>query len=650
MSFYPGSTTLPPEASTSTAAAPPTKRVSKACEPCRVRRVRCDGGTPCNRCTAAGGLVCTYRLKARPSRRPRLIRPYPLAPSQHCNDAEDPPVPGMRGVEADLERLYRERTGTRISLALPDVDTHPSLALTTPLPSLPSVSNVEAEALCDVFVRDVLPFFSFLSPSRLRQLVQRHREMPSTLTADQLALLYTVYSLGYLRRAIFGQGIDVGPVVIAPTDARADVAFFRHALELAQDASSITALQALLLLQLYSMVSASVSTTRHLISKICYAVQELGLLEQNTASAYPPECDAPSLLFYAVWSDVYYAGLSGYPPFLRDVDMTLLAAAAENGGIVGPAMAQLVLLEANLLREGHENPRRLRDPLLVLQHDAKLFAFLKEFGSQANDCSNMASSFTTVHYHFQCLLLRAPSSTDPILGLSSLAVLSQSAVHLLQHYVRVFTTTRYINAAWPVLARVVAAGHAVLQALWHGSIVRLEADSAMTKVLWLLERLGVRWAEAAAVAHGNFVKLMTVLELDLSTTLDYSNTVPDAAATSSSSPAPASDPTLPAAAHSVPQPAPEDLRTAAAAGAAAYETFFNLHISTSDAAGDSGTGVESGCAGDADGGSGVDELGGAGPTLGLVQGEMQDFWDTLPGWGGATGADEALAQLGWWQT
>lgn len=501
-----------------------------------------------------------------------------------------------------------------ISLALPDVDTHPALALDTPLPLLPTVSDPVLAALCETFVHEVLGMFSSMSADRIYKLEQRRRDLPSTVTTEQRALLYAIYAMGYLRQASTLRATDdTLPVPIDPSLARIDVAYFRHALDLVQVPASPTALEALNVLLLFALSTASIRTTRQVMSKLCYGVQELGLHKQvrlavalearrgaftasksadldlllllllrpqATAEAYPAEYSTSSILFMIVWNDTYLAGLTGQAPFLRDVDMALLTDAPDSGGIVAPGMAQLVKQEADLLREAHANPARLRsDAQLVLAHDARLFAFLKEHGSSTDDYQNMVNRFTQTQcvssssfalescsaaraswltrssplllhlplfgalpslllaldhplpstssilavlhpfrrsYHFLRLLVRAPSSTDPVLGPSSLSILSRSAMHLLRHYEQTFRQTRYNNVVWPVLVRVVGAGHAVLQALWHGEIVRVEAEEAMAKVVWLVDKLRVRWDVAAAQAAANFTALCAALGASLS--------------------------------------------------------------------------------------------------------------------------------------
>ncbi|GAA5993624.1 hypothetical protein JCM10908_000647 [Rhodotorula pacifica] len=501
------------------------KRISKACEACRVRRTKCDGNQPCSKCTEAGGIECAYRARARPTRQLRMHRPLaPVGPASTPGSAENdevemPRPQGMRAVEVDLERQCEAVTGTPISLALPDIGTHPLLALETPLPPPPDPHADLSESLCATFVRDILPFFDFLSLTRLNQLVRRHRDLPGSLSDDQLALLYAVYAMGYLRQVTYATSADSERVPVAgeallpidPSVRRLDVTYFRHAVELVKLPSTVTALQSLIVLQLYCMAAASLATTRQLVGKLCYCVQELGLLQPATASAYPAESGTAALGFYVVFTDVSWAGLTGEPPFLSGFDADLFTNAAGTGGIVAPAIGELILLEAEVLAAGRNTPSRLTDPTYVLSLEARLHGFLQRFGSQTNDCSTMTSYFATKHYHFLRLLIRAPSAADPILGISSLAVLARSATLLLQHYESIFLTTRYINCAWTVFARIVGAGHVVLQTLWRGEMVRLEAAELMGKVLWFLGKLETRWTETAALARKNFLTLMDAL-------------------------------------------------------------------------------------------------------------------------------------------
>lgn len=452
-----------------------------------------------------------------------------------------------------------------ISLVLPDVGTHPLLSLDTPLPPPPDPSGDLNESLCTTFTRDILPFFDFLSPARLNQLVRRHRELPASLTDDQLAFLYAIYAMGYLRQVTYATSADPERVPVAgeallpmdPSVQRLDVTYFRHAIELVKLPSTVTALQALIILQLYCMAAASLATTRQVVGKLCYCVQELGLLHPVSESArsfvIPKTCSADVFVTNAGDGGSVPCGeWHCRPRILRHLHRCLL------GGL-DRRVALPDRLRPRALRQrgwerwyrcaghgrthparGGSSRRREEHPVAALRSDLCAIArstpalvpaavWIADERLQYNDgilcdetvrapigetacvprlkltCADLDS------YHFLRLLIRAPSAADPTLGISSLAILARSATLLLQHYERIFLTTHYVNCAWTVFARIIGAGHVVLQAVWRGEMIRLEAADLMGKVLWFLDKLETRWTETAAVARKNFLTLMDAL-------------------------------------------------------------------------------------------------------------------------------------------
>lgn len=82
-------------------------------------------------------------------------------------------------------------------------------------------------------------------------------------------------------------------MTIDPESPRPDIAYYRHSLRLLEGATTVTALQALVVLQLYAMSTCSVAATRRLIGKIVFLVQELGLHRKvglRTSSRSRAEC------------------------------------------------------------------------------------------------------------------------------------------------------------------------------------------------------------------------------------------------------------------------------------------------------------------------------------------------------------------------
>lgn len=271
----------PPLDSTRTAASTaqkvPHRRSSKACENCRSRRTKCSSESPsCSKCLA-DGLACSYRQKARPSRK---IKGVQLPESTGTGTSQGLLVIGLRAVEQDLEQLYEAKTGSEsqvyprlgaridhktivtIDLRPPPLDVHPLLNPDAPLPPLPSITREEGAALLQIFLDEVHVAFGYLSADRLRQLDVRYQDNPASLGEDQLALLFAVYALGSYRTLCRTQ-YNGGPPPIDGDSPRPDIAFHRNSAALAERATTVTALLALVTLQFHS-----VTGTRSLIGKM----------------------------------------------------------------------------------------------------------------------------------------------------------------------------------------------------------------------------------------------------------------------------------------------------------------------------------------------------------------------------------------------
>lgn len=149
----------------------------------------------------------------------------------------------------------------------------------------------------------------------MTQLVKRHRELPKTLTDDQLALLYAIYAMGYLRQITYACAAGSDRILVAgeallpldPAVERLDAAYFRHAVELVKTPTTVTALQTHIVLQLYCMACASMRTTRQIVGKLCYCVNELGLLHSVSSTA----CRLPQSL------NLTHSACSQLPPHTR---------------------------------------------------------------------------------------------------------------------------------------------------------------------------------------------------------------------------------------------------------------------------------------------------------------------------------------------
>ncbi|KAL6405432.1 C6 zinc finger domain protein [Ilyonectria robusta] len=78
--------------------APDRNRIPKACEPCRRRKVKCNGQRPCQSCRSNPS-ACAYRLKARSYLRRAVSPPAPLCPA----------YPSLDRVEAEASVPARSR-------------------------------------------------------------------------------------------------------------------------------------------------------------------------------------------------------------------------------------------------------------------------------------------------------------------------------------------------------------------------------------------------------------------------------------------------------------------------------------------------------------------------------------------------------------
>ncbi|KAL2132057.1 hypothetical protein VTI74DRAFT_4259 [Chaetomium olivicolor] len=74
----------------------PKWRISKACQECRAKKIRCDGGDPCHRCKMRA-VDCVYRAKAR--NRTRKSSPTPVQQRDELDRPSEEDDHGSRGLE-----------------------------------------------------------------------------------------------------------------------------------------------------------------------------------------------------------------------------------------------------------------------------------------------------------------------------------------------------------------------------------------------------------------------------------------------------------------------------------------------------------------------------------------------------------------------
>jgi hypothetical protein len=295
----------------------------------------------------------------------------------------------------------------------------------------------------------------------------------------------------------------------------------------------ITYTESLNLLQLYTMCTGSVTSTRRIIAKMVWQARELNIHRKATASAYPPEDNADILFFHVIFSDCYYATLCGLPPYFKfgEFDAELRARPLDDHNqnkelAFGnqPLLLRLVLLQSELLKQIHEGTTDTLSTDFVLRFEAKWTNWLDAFiGEQRSTGSRLADNFCNVHYHWsvvcqadfvgECpradrprhvlpprnrdrIMLRSACVSNPLLTVSSLAIIARSATQILLAY-RAIYRTRVYNLAWPQLRRVVTCAQLILQCYWRYELQKEEAETAMRIVFELLDTLRARWRSAS---------------------------------------------------------------------------------------------------------------------------------------------------------
>lgn len=104
----------------------PITRISRACEQCRARKVRCDGHTPCSRCKSRRA-QCYYRLPKQASRSGNSTQANPVTGSSSTSPAAPvyrvagDPLPNYTG-HTDPIQLKRQRE-LRAGIGVSNVDT-----------------------------------------------------------------------------------------------------------------------------------------------------------------------------------------------------------------------------------------------------------------------------------------------------------------------------------------------------------------------------------------------------------------------------------------------------------------------------------------------------------------------------------------------
>jgi hypothetical protein len=101
---------------------------------------------------------------------------------------------------------------------------------------------------------------------------------------------------------------------------------------------------------------------------------------------------------------------------------------------------------------------------------------------------------------------------DSRLSMSSLAVLSRSALKILACYYEMYLRHEY-NLIWLHLRHLVTCAHIVIIAHWRFELTKAEAETALGQALWIIGLMEVRWRTQASEARRKILQVANALAL-----------------------------------------------------------------------------------------------------------------------------------------
>ncbi|KAK0390770.1 hypothetical protein NLU13_0273 [Sarocladium strictum] len=112
--------------------------VSRACDVCKRRKVKCDGVEPCANCNTSK-LACSYNIQ--PRRRGRAVNKRPLDPKEDSNDPLSPLRPGSSP--------FSNKSRPTLSATTPSIPESPASAVSVapPFPVIYGAYNAELDAI-----------------------------------------------------------------------------------------------------------------------------------------------------------------------------------------------------------------------------------------------------------------------------------------------------------------------------------------------------------------------------------------------------------------------------------------------------------------------------------------------------------------------
>ncbi|AFR98228.2 hypothetical protein C343_06203 [Cryptococcus neoformans C23] len=523
----------------------PIRRSSKACESCRIRRVRCSGVVPCEPCRERGmGNSCEVRQKARPRRAlpapersirrsstsarlasssPQRTRGGPALSESGLSSERSTLETGhqlepssshrrspLDQIEGAVERWCQGKNISISSLRFQiEIRLEPLHGL--PLPPTPLIHTFEDSLIDHLFnfsSHDCIQAADrprFLDRSQLLSLYSRFRAVPNSLTDDQKALVYATLCLSRFNQIKkdweqeVGEGATPG---MRREVAREDVTYFWKACTALRDWNrpSIFAMWTLFCLVPYTIGSGTPSEMRALLEQTARHSTQLGLHKEATASLYAPH-EQVGLLFSAFYySDIFRASLTDLKPCIPlseiDVDPT------PPPQLIPHCLARASYHTAKYLKDYADPDVDTTTEEYITSTESRWMGDLKALRHGKDECTPRSLvAWAEFRYSWLRILLYAPHLTHARLAAQAHSAIARAITQILHIYPEL-VAIRQLNPSWPQIQRLVVCGQLLILCYESGELRRCESQTLFGMVVDLLDKHALTWPICAGLAEG----------------------------------------------------------------------------------------------------------------------------------------------------
>ncbi|KIR99758.1 hypothetical protein L804_02390 [Cryptococcus deuterogattii 2001/935-1] len=530
---------------TPTTSTAPIRRSSKACESCRIRRVRCSGVVPCEPCRERGMVEsCEVRQKARPKRALRvpersmrrsstLARLASLSPHR-TGEGRAPPEAGSSNecgtletgrqlelssshrlspldqIEVAVERWCQDKDVSMSSLRF-SIEIRLEPVHGPPLPSPPLIHTFEDALIDHLFNFSSLDRLQgadrprFLDRPQLLSLYSRFRAVPNSLTDDQKAFVYATLCLSrfnQIKREWEQRVEEGGTPGMGGEVAREDVTYFWKACRALRDWNrpSIFAMWALFCLVPYTIWMGTPGEMRALLEQTAWHSTELGLHKEATASLYAPH-EQVRLLFSAFYySDIFRAFLTDLKPCIPlseiDVDPT------PPPQLIPHCLARASYHTAKYLKD-YADPRiDMTTEEYITRTETGWMEELKALRHGKDESTPRSQvAWAEFRYSWLRIFLYIPHLTHLRLAAQAHSAIARAVTQILHIYAELIAI-KQLNPSWPQIQRLVVCGQLLILCYESGELRGYEAQTLFGMVVDLLDKHAPTWPVCEGLAEG----------------------------------------------------------------------------------------------------------------------------------------------------